>query len=39
MKESKLYTEYQRLGKELMAPVLLLPVSGILHRQNGKFMV
>ena len=30
MKESKLYTEFQRLGKVLMAPVLLLPVSGIL---------
>lgn len=30
MKESKLYSEFQRLGKVLMAPVLLLPVSGIL---------
>ena len=30
MKESKLYNEFQRLGKVLMAPVLLLPVSGIL---------
>lgn len=30
MKDSKLYNEFQRLGKVLMAPVLLLPVSGIL---------
>lgn len=30
MKDSKLYAEFQRLGKVLMAPVLLLPVSGIL---------
>ena len=30
MKESKLYSEFQRLGKVLMAPVLLLPASGIL---------
>lgn len=29
-KESRLYAEFQRLGKVLMAPVLLLPISGIL---------
>lgn len=30
MKENKLYSGFQRLGKVLMAPVLLLPISGIL---------
>lgn len=30
VKDSKIYNEFQRLGKVLMAPVLLLPVSGIL---------
>lgn len=29
-RENRLYTEFQRLGKVLMAPVLLLPISGIL---------
>lgn len=33
MKESKLYSEFQRLGKVLMAPVLLLPAFG--HRADG----
>lgn len=30
MKDNKIYNEFQRLGKVLMAPVLLLPISGIL---------
>lgn len=30
MKDNKLYNAFQKLGKVLMAPVLLLPVSGIL---------
>lgn len=29
-KENKFYTAFQRLGKVLMAPVMLLPISGIL---------
>lgn len=37
MKESKLYSEFQRLGKVLMAPVLLLPVSGILVGLGSAF--